>query len=60
VAGEPDANGVVPVDAYTVTDPNMLCIQVLRPFAEEIPLGPFPPGRYTVVVNAELSLEFSV
>jgi hypothetical protein len=59
-AGQPDANGVVQVDAYTVTDPTMMCMQVLRPFAEVIPLGPFAPGRYTVVVNDELRLDFTV
>jgi hypothetical protein len=36
------------------------CIQVLRPFAAEVPLGVFAPGRYTVVVNDELKFEFTV
>ena len=56
----PDGRGQIPVQVYTVRDPGLACIQVLRPFAAEVPLGVFAPGRYTVVVNDELKFEFTV
>jgi hypothetical protein len=58
--GEPDGRGQVPVEVYTVRDPALVCIQVLRPFSAEVPLGVFAPGSYTVVVNDELIFEFTV
>lgn len=48
---EPDQNGVIQVDAYSVIDPNKACSQVLSPFKANIPMGTFAPGSYTVAVN---------
>lgn len=39
------------VDVYTLIDPAQMCIQVLQPFQEEVSLGSFPAGSYTVLVN---------
>lgn len=51
--GEPDAQGQIEVNVYSVVDPNIMCIQVLEPFEENIPLGSLPAGQYTVIVNGE-------
>jgi hypothetical protein len=58
VVSEPDAENQIMVDAYTVVDPNMMCIQVLKSFSETIELGTFPAGHYTVWVNGEMIGEF--
>lgn len=47
----PDNENKIHVEVYSVFDPNMTCIQVLKPFQESIPLGSFPTGHYTVWVN---------
>ena len=51
--GEPDANGQIAVEAYSVIDNSMACIQVLSPFTANIPLGSFADATYTVVLNGE-------
>jgi hypothetical protein len=55
---EPDEKNNIQVDAYSVTDPNMMCTQVLKPFQASIDLGTFPSGHYSVYVNGELAGEF--
>jgi hypothetical protein len=55
---EPDENNKIDVDAYSVVDPDMICIQVLEPFQASIDLGTFPSGHYSVWVNGELAGEF--
>ena len=55
---EPDARNRIEVDAYSVIDPARACIQVLQPFEEQIELGTFPSGHYTVWVNGEMAGEF--
>jgi len=55
---EPDAEKKIMVDAYSVVDPNVACTQVIQPFQENIDLGTFPTGHYTVWVNGELAGEF--
>ena len=54
----PDAENRVVVEVYSVTDPNMMCIQVLQSFDASIPLGTFPTGHYTVWVNSGQVGEF--
>jgi hypothetical protein len=56
----PDASNTLQAQAYSVVDPNMICITVLKPFTAEFPLDPLPPGDYTLVLNDQLTLEFSV
>jgi len=58
VIAEPDAENKINVDVYTVVDPNMMCTQVLKPFSENMELGTFPSGHYSVWVNGELAGEF--
>lgn len=58
VVSKPDAENKINVEAYTVVDPNLMCTEVLKPFSENIELGTFPSGHYTVWVNGELAGEF--
>jgi hypothetical protein len=55
---KPDAENRINVDVYTVVDPNMMCIQVLKEFSESINLGTYPSGHYSVWVNGESVGEF--
>ncbi len=52
--GAPDAGGQIVVEAYSVIDNTMACIQVLEPFSVSIPLGSFADGKYTVLLNGEV------
>lgn len=58
VINPPDTDNKIFVDAYSVVDPDMVCIQVLKPFQESIDLGTFPSGHYTVWLNGEMAGEF--
>lgn len=42
------------VEIYAVVDPNEICIQVLEPFSEDIPLN---EGEFQVIVNNEVVRE---
>ncbi len=55
---KPDTENKINVDVYTVVDPNMMCIQVLKEFSESINLGTYPSGHYTVLVNGQSVGEF--
>ena len=53
---EPDDQNIIAVEAYSLVDPNEICIQVLESFEENIPLGSFSSGSqitYTVFVNGQ-------
>ena len=54
----PNPENKITVDAYSVVDPNVACVQVLEPLQEYIDLGTFPSGHYSVWVNGELAGEF--
>ena len=54
----PDVENKINVDVYSVVDPNMICTQVLKPFMENIELGTFPTGHYSVWLNGEMVGEF--
>lgn len=54
----PDAENVIVVTVYSLVDPNMICIQVLQSFAENINLGSFAPGKYAVQIDGGPILEF--
>lgn len=56
--GEPTSDNQIYVDVYSVVNPDMMCTQVIKPFEENIDLGTFPTGHYTVFVNGELAGEF--
>lgn len=52
--GQPDAEGNLNVEVYSLVDPNAGCAQALQPFEETIDLGSFPAGSYTIWVNGEV------
>src|SRR5262245_42704282 len=54
----PDSENRILVEAYTVVNPDLNCIQVIKPFQEMIELGTFPSGHYRVWVNETLIGEF--
>lgn len=58
IAEPPDAENRIRVEAYTVVNPDLNCIQVVKLFLETIELGTFPGGHYTVWVNGEEVGEF--
>ena len=51
--GEPDDKGQIAVEAYSVIDNSLACIQVLSPFTVSVPLGTFTGVKYTVLLNGE-------
>ena len=54
----PDAENKIIIDVYSVTDPTLICTQVLSPFTETVELGTYPSGHYAVWVNGALAGEF--
>ena len=48
---EPDEEGNIMIRIYSLTDPDVLCEQVLRSFHETIILGVYPRGSYLVWIN---------
>ncbi len=56
---KPDIQNIIAVEAYSLVDPDQNCIQVLEPFDENIPLGSYPDGTYTVTLNGEEVGEFT-
>ena len=55
---KPDTENKINVDVYTVVNPDVMCIQVLKEFTESINLGTYPSGHYTVLVNGQSVGEF--
>ena len=50
---EPDAQGHIEVGIWAVTEPEVLCIQVIEQFEVQIPLGSYTQGAFSVWVNGE-------
>jgi hypothetical protein len=50
---QPDAQNRINIEVFSLVDPDVICIQVLEPFHENIMLGSLPDGVYTIVVNGE-------
>lgn len=59
-AGEPDAENRIHVAIYSVSDPDVDCIQVLEPFDITIPLGNYTEGKFAVMLNGEQTNEFEL
>lgn len=53
VVSAPDSQGQILVEVYSVSDPNEMCIQVLAPFAAEVPLPDYTAGETAVLVNGQ-------
>jgi len=58
IYNEPDADHKINLEVYSVADPNAACAQMLQPFEQNISLGSFPSGHYTVWVNGQQVAEF--
>jgi len=54
----PDQENRINIEVYSVVDPAMMCIQVIKEFETFVPLGSFSTGHYTVYINGELAGEF--
>lgn len=48
-----DAEKKIFIDVFSVVDPESVCVQVLAPFEEEVPLGAFAVEEYTFWVDGE-------
>jgi hypothetical protein len=55
---QPDAENKIQLEVYSVADPNAVCVQMLEPFEQNIALGSFPGGHYTVWINGKQVGEF--
>ena len=53
ITQEPDADGHIQIQAYSVSDPERMCVQVLKPFQATVPLGDFTEGNLTYSINDE-------
>ncbi len=58
VYNQPDAEKKIQLEVYSVADSKAVCAQVLEPFEQNISLGSFPNGHYTVWVNGKQMAEF--
>ncbi len=54
----PDKDNKIVVDVYSVVAPDTMCAEVIQPFSENVPLGSFPAGHYTIWINGEKVAEF--
>jgi len=57
---EPDSQGRIVVQAYSLQEADLACIQVLEPLEESIPLGAFTQGKFSVWLNGERVAEFEL
>jgi hypothetical protein len=51
VVSGPGKGSRINVELYSLSDPDMICIQVLAPFEASIPLGSYTEGSYLVTLN---------
>ncbi|NCP87753.1 MAG: hypothetical protein CO094_06930 [Anaerolineae bacterium CG_4_9_14_3_um_filter_57_17] len=49
----PDAQNRIQITVYSVTNPKMMCVQMLKEFRANVALGSFPSGTYSVWVNGQ-------
>jgi hypothetical protein len=60
VTAEPDENGHIELEVYSVVDPGKACIQVLSPFEATVTLGEFTEGAFSVGINEEQVTKFEL
>jgi hypothetical protein len=51
IVSPPDPDNRIQVEVYSLSDPDLVCTQVLEPFDAIIPLGNYTEGTYAVWVN---------
>lgn len=54
----PDAQHQINLEVYSLAEPDVVCTQVLQPFDTTIPLGSFPKGQYSVLLNGKEAGQF--
>lgn len=47
----PNDQNQILIEVYSVVDSGAICAQVIQEFEVSVPLGSFPAGHYTVIVN---------
>ena len=57
---DPDDQGRIQVEAFSLQDPGIDCIQVLQEMEERLPIGSYSGGSYSVWLNGELVGEFEI
>lgn len=57
---EPDNTRHIYVQAYSVTDPEKTCAQVLEPFIAVVPLGEYSAGTFTLSINDQMKREYTL
>jgi hypothetical protein len=60
VIAAPDADNRIVVDVYTVVDSGQDCAQAMEAFDQSLPLGSYPAGDYTVIVNGVEAAKFTI
>jgi len=55
-----DGSGQIDIELYSLTEEDLMCIQVIQSFETIIPLGEYTSGEYRVYMNGELVEEFKV
>jgi hypothetical protein len=55
----PDAQHRINLEVYSLVEPDVVCTQVLQPFDTTIPLGSFPKGQYSVMLNGKEAGQFN-
>ena len=59
VVGSTITSTSINISVYSLFDPAVACIAVLKPFSVTVPLGSFSSGQYSVFVNGSLLGRFS-
>jgi inhibitor of cysteine peptidase len=57
---QPDSQNRIQIEVYSVTKPDTMCTEVLKPFNVQFPLGNLSTGHYLIYINGELLAEFDV
>jgi hypothetical protein len=60
VSAKPDEKGHIEIQAYTLSNPDTMCTQVLEPFTAIVPLGEYAEGPYTFSINDEIKREYKL
>jgi hypothetical protein len=58
VVSPPNDQREIKLDVYSVFDPGVMCIMVIKPFNATIPLGTFYGGHFSVDLNGQVLGEF--
>jgi hypothetical protein len=56
----PDSQNNINVELWSLSEPEVVCVQVLQAFETSIPLGSYPAGDYMIFVNGEKAGEFTL